>query len=224
MTEIALRARGLTARFDHHTVLHDVDLDLRAGEIAGLRGANGAGKTTLLKLLCGLRRPSAGRVTIAPSSAGSDSGGPRGARRRALFGYLGHETGLYGSLSARENLLFVGRLHGSGGVAARVDALLSEWGLAEIAGRRVSSFSRGLRQRVALARTFLHRPRILLLDEPWNALDVAASAMLSTQLRAFRAGGGTALISGHDTTHSADLAARQWRVAEGRVTAMGPTP
>lgn len=215
MTEAILEARGLTKRLGRRAVLAELDLCLSSGELVALLGENGAGKTTLLRCLAGIAQPSAGLVVSAASR-------DRRYARRAI-GYVGHETLLYGGLTARENLIFTSRLYGDPN-PERVDRLLRELSLDRVAEHRAETFSRGMRQRLALARALVHEPRVLLLDEPWSALDPVSAASLEERLREFRGGGGAALFASHDLERCAALADRALLLRAGRaeIAAAGP--
>jgi heme exporter protein A len=169
--------------------LRDVQLAVPAGATLAVIGANGAGKTTLLKVLATLLRPHEGSVRVL------DAGLPDEAWKvRGRVGYLGHEPALYRSLSARENLRFAARLHGTG--EDRISELLDAVGLARRGDDRVEEFSRGMRQRIAAARAVLHDPPLLLLDEPLSALDPRAVELLEPLIG--RASGRTRVMVTHD--------------------------
>ena len=152
-------------------------------------GPNGAGKSTLLKVLATLLRPHEGSVEVLGCKLPAD-----GWKLRGHVGYLGHEPALYRSLTARENLRFAARLHGVGD--ERVDELLDAVGLARRADDPVQEFSRGMLQRIAAARAVLHSPPLLLLDEPWSAIDRRAVALLEPLIG--RASGCTRILVTHD--------------------------
>ncbi len=184
---------GLGRHYGRRRALHDLTFTAQAGDILGLLGPNGAGKSTLLAILGTLLAPSAGRVEYggrASADAGSDL--------RGRIGMLGHDLFLYPELTARENLVFFGRLYGLTDAAAVASAALERAGLAARADDPVSSFSRGMRQRVALERALLHGPRLLLLDEPFTGLDQASSAALVVRLREVQARGVVTVLATHD--------------------------
>jgi heme exporter protein A len=204
----AVAARGLAKRFGPVVALHPLDFDLARGGVLAVLGPNGAGKTTLLRLLAGLARPSAGAVALG------DAGGDRRARR-ARVGFVGHATMLYGALSARENLVFAGRLFGVRDPARRAGELLDRFELDAAADRPVASVSRGTAQRAALARALVHDPELLLLDEPWTGLDARAAALLEALLRDL-AGSRTLVLSSHDLARAARLASDAILLVAGR--------
>jgi len=194
----AIVARGLSRRFGREVALFPLDLDLGAGRTLAVLGPNGAGKTTLLRLVAGLSQPSEGSLTVGGEKA-------HGARARARIGYVGHATLLYPALSARENLIFTARLHGLADPAARAESLLGEQELLPVADRPVGGFSRGMAQRVAIARGLVHDPALMLLDEPFTGLDRAGSEALAERLAGLRAAGRTVLLVTHDLGQAARL-------------------
>jgi len=180
-----------------------VSFALAAGDFLALFGPNGAGKSTLLRCLAGLARPTRGEVRIA----GEAVTGGDGAWRRDI-GVLSHQTYLYAGLSAAENLEFYGRLYGLDRLRERVGEALEGVGLWERRGDRVRGFSRGMQQRLALARTLLHDPRVVLLDEPYTGLDPHAAAMLGGVLERLRDGARTVVLVTHNLSQGLELASR----------------
>jgi heme exporter protein A len=185
--------RGVTKRFAHVWALRGIDLELRRGRCLGIFGANGAGKTTLLNILATLTRPSSGRVTIAGHDVVREA-----EKIRPLLGVLGHRTYLYGDLTARENLQFYGRLFGVPNGHRRSQELLHSMGLDPESSQRVRTFSRGMQQRLAIARVLLHEPELLLLDEPYTGLDQNAVDRLQSMLDALQSDERTIILSTHD--------------------------
>lgn len=214
MNGVALRARGLQKRLGQRYVLDNVNFELIRGEIAVVLGANGAGKTTLLRVLAGLALPSGGSVEI--------DGSADRRRTRGAVGYVGHETMLYGSLTAAENLRFAARLYNSD--PDRALRLLEEAELGAVADQRAESFSRGMRQRLALARAQVHEPAVLLLDEPFNALDPRAAASLERSLLALRDSGTAVCVVSHDLGRAAQLADAAWVLRRARAVRVTETP
>jgi heme exporter protein A len=204
--------RGLTRRFGATTALDGVDLTVRRGEPLALFGVNGAGKTTLLNVLSGGLKATRGSLVIE----GLD---PRRApaQARGRIGLLSHHTLLYDDLSATENLVFFGKLHGLPQPLDRARALLDAVGLADRADEPVRAFSRGMQQRVALARALLHDPSLLLLDEPSSGLDARSSARLEATLRAAASRGATWVIATHDVEEGLALCPRWLVLSRGRV-------
>ena len=188
-----LAARGLSRVFGRRRVLRDIDLTLDPGEALAVAGPNGAGKSTLLRLLAGLMRPSAGEVRVL----GRPVRGNDGEARRTV-GLLSHQTLLYDDLTLLENLTFTARLYGIAHARDTAMAALEQAGLAARADELPRRLSRGLLQRAAIARALLHRPRLLLLDEPFTALDAASADRLRGELRAaVESGLGLVLVTHH---------------------------
>jgi heme exporter protein A len=185
-----ITARGLAKRYGPKRVLAGLDLDVPAGGFVLVTGPNGSGKTTLLRLVAGLAAPSAGQLEVAAE--------------RARLGFLAHEPLVYRELSALENLDLYGRLYRVPERRERIGMLLERFGLWEARREPVSSFSRGMQQRLALCRAFLHEPDLLLLDEPFNALDEEGAALLDDELAGMR--GRTFLVATHDPGRLAPLA------------------
>jgi ABC-type multidrug transport system ATPase subunit len=165
-----IRARGLGKRFGDRRIFAGLDLDVERGGFALVTGANGSGKTTLLRLVAGLTVPSAGELHVDVS--------------RADVGFLAHEPLVYRELTALENLDLYGRLYRVAERRERIGMLLERFGLWDERHERTASFSRGMMQRLALCRTFLHEPRLLVLDEPYSALDADGAALLDRELAA----------------------------------------
>ena len=187
-------------------------MTFRAGEIAGLFGPNGAGKSTLLGVVSTLVRPTYGTVTYGGATART-----LGDPLRGRIGVLGHDLFLYGDLTARENLQFFGRLYNLDRLDERIDGALAAARLTDRANDRVSGFSRGLRQRLALERALLHGPRLVLLDEPFTGLDDESTALLSGRLGDLRSSGAIVLMATHDFENADDIVDRMICLREGRV-------
>ena len=210
-----LVAEGITRRFGAFTALEGVELELAAGGALAVFGPNGAGKTTLLRILARALKPTAGTVRFEGVDERDD------LAVRARIGLLSHHTFLYDDLTARDNLLFFARLHGVAAAEARVSALLSEVGLAPRGDDPVRTFSRGMQQRLALARALVHEPALLLLDEPFSGLDPHAATRLRGTLDGVRAAGRALLLTTHDVGEGLELADRWIFLARGRVAASG---
>jgi len=179
-------------------VLADVNVTFQPARIAAVLGPNGAGKTTLLGILSTLVTPSAGNVRWGEQLLG------RGSPLRGRIGYVGHEPGIYGDLTAAENVALFAGLYGVGDGAGRAPALLARVGLGEArADAPARTFSRGMLQRLALARALVHDPTLLLFDEPAAALDPAGAAWLTTELAAERDAGRTVVLVTHDLSAAA---------------------
>jgi heme exporter protein A len=202
----------LARSFAGTPVLAGVDLVVEPGETVALLGPNGAGKTTLLRVLALLLRPTAGRLALF----GVDARVAPPALRRRL-GYLGHESFCYPDLTGAENLAFQARLFGVAGAARRTRDLLAWAGLEAVADRPVRAYSRGTLQRLALARTLLHEPDLLLLDEPFSGLDPEAASALQDQVTALRLAGRSIVLTTHDLERAAPLATRIAILHRGRI-------
>ena len=207
----ALEARGVEKWYGGQAAVRGIDFRMAAGEFLTVFGPNGAGKTTLLRLLAGSLRQTRGEVRIGGTPLDHDEEDWRGR-----IGVLSHQTFLYGQLTAAENLRLYGRLFGVDGLAERVEAGLRRVGLWERRDDRVKQFSRGMQQRVALARTLLHEPEIVLLDEPYTGLDPHAAAMLRGVLEQLRDGRRTVLLVTHNLSQGLELADRVVVQVEGR--------
>ena len=191
--------------------LDGVDVVAGGGEILAVVGPNGAGKTTLLRVLSGERRPDRGEVYVdGVAVSGADPGW------RGRVGLVSHRTGLYGKLSVMENLNFFAALQGVAGGRGAVGKMLEAVGAAGLAGTRVESLSRGQGQRVALARSLLHDPDIMFLDEPFTGLDPGGAAALEAVLEARRAEGGVVVLVTHDLRRGLRLADRVAVLRGGR--------
>ena len=206
-----LDVRGLHRSFGRVRILNGIDLTLQAGEVLAVAGPNGAGKTTLLRLLAGLMRPSAGEIRVL----GERLSHPSAPVRRSI-GLLSHQSLLYDDLSLRENLIFAARLYALDHRAAVVAEALDAAGLTERADELPRKLSRGLLQRAAIARAMLHRPRLLLLDEPFTALDAAASERLRTNLRSSVTAGTALVIVTHHLEEAWQVATRVAVLVQGR--------
>jgi len=212
MSEPAIEARGIVRRFGPARAVDGVDLTVRAGEFLTIFGPNGAGKTTLLRVLCGLLKPTAGEVRLLGLPLRDD---PAAAKRR--IGLIAHASFLYGGLSARENLLFYARLYGLSDPARRVETLLREVGLAERADDAVRAFSRGMQQRLTIARALLHDPEVVFLDEPYTGLDQQAARMLRGLLDGIRGRGRTVMMVTHYLEEGLELSSRIAIMSRGRI-------
>jgi heme exporter protein A len=186
-----IRARGLEKRYGRRRALKPLDLDLGRGGFLVVTGANGSGKTTLLRLVAGLVAPTRGALDVDAT--------------RGRLGFVGHEPLLYRDLTALENLDLYGRLYRVPERRERIGMLLERFGLWDVRSDRVASYSRGMTQRLALCRALLHQPELLVLDEPFTALDAEGAGLLDGQL-AELTGVATVLLSTHDPDRVEPLA------------------
>ena len=200
-----IRTEGLTKRFGRLTAVDRLDLEVREGEVFGFLGPNGAGKTTTLRLLCALIAPTAGTAEVAGLRLGRDD-----ARIRASVGILTEHPGLYERLTAVENLRFFASLYGltPGTAKAQVDHFLDLMGLGEERDRPVATFSRGMKQKMAIARAALHEPRILFLDEPTTGLDPDAARTVRDLIRSLASEGRTVFLCTHNLDEADRLCER----------------
>ena len=194
-------------------MLRELDLDVAQGECLALVGPNGAGKTTLLRILAALSKPSSGTVRLA----GFDlANGAEEIRRHV--GFLSHQPLLYGDLSSVENLRFYGRMYDVAGLEERIAVLLHQVGLAIRRHDLLRTYSRGMRQRLAIARALLHDPPVLLLDEPYTGLDLRAAEMLDAVLNEASAGSRTVLLTTHNLEQGLRGSHRAAILVNGKVT------
>ncbi|MGD0496885.1 MAG: heme ABC exporter ATP-binding protein CcmA [Bryobacteraceae bacterium] len=211
----AVAVEGLWKFYGDYPALRDVRLEAGAGDCLALIGRNGAGKTTLLRAIAGFSRPGRGKVLIFGKE-------PRQTEARRQMGFIGHGISVYDELSALENLKLFGRLYGLADPRARALEWLERTGLERVRDGLVREFSRGMRQRLAVARAFLHDPSVLLLDEPFTSLDDRAIAVLQTLLRDAIARGKTVVLSTHQLREALDLASQVALLVRGQVAFHGP--
>lgn len=200
----------VSRHFGRRKALSRVSFTARAGSLLGLLGPNGAGKSTLLAILGTLLRPTSGLVRYGARTEAD-------AALRARIGMLGHDLYLYPELTARENLAFFAALYGDRQPAASADRALAQAALADRAHDPVSSFSRGMRQRVALERALIHAPRLLLLDEPFTGLDEASVGALVRRLRDLRGQGAIVVLATHDLDVAEGLFDQVVFIRDGRM-------
>lgn len=193
-----IRARGLEKRYGRKRVLHGLDVELPRAGFLLVTGPNGSGKTTLLRVLAGLTAPTRGTLAVEVD--------------RARLGFLAHEPLVYRELTALENLDLFGRLYRVPERRERIGRLLERFGLWEARGERVSSYSRGMAQRLGLCRALLHEPELLLLDEPYAALDGEGARLLDRELETL-AGARTLVVATHEPRRLEALATARLALA-----------
>ncbi|HWB95943.1 MAG TPA: heme ABC exporter ATP-binding protein CcmA [Bryobacteraceae bacterium] len=212
MTAVAVE--GVWKFYGDFPALRDIVLDAEAGSCLALIGRNGAGKTTLLRILAGFNRPGRGRVRIFGKE-------PRETSTRAQIGFIGHGISVYDELSALENLSLFGHLYQLPDPKKSALEWLERTGLERVKDGLVREFSRGMRQRLAVARAFLHNPSVLFLDEPFTALDDRAIEMLQKLLQGALADGRTIVLSTHQLREALELATHVALLNRGRVVFHG---
>ncbi len=209
-----IEVRQLTKRFGHKTVLSDLDLHAPPGSLVALLGQNGSGKTTLLRILSGLLKPGSGQVLLQGTPLNETS-----QSERQNWGVVLHQPLLYEHLSATENLRFYADLYGLSQANQRIAVLLEQVGLERAANSLVRTYSRGMKQRLALARALLPKPQLLLLDEPYSGLDQESSLALNQLLQEELALGHTVLMTTHELGYALQVATRFDLLARGRIAA-----
>ena len=215
MSEPAILASGVSKYFGDFPALLDVNLEVAPGTVLAMLGRNGAGKTTLLRILAGLSSPTEGEVSITGSLGGQDN-------RGGSIGIIGHGTWIYNDLTAEENLRFFCQLYR----VPQPDRVITEWlervGLERFRHSRAGEYSRGMRQRLTIARAFLHEPAVLLLDEPWTSLDDRAIELLSSLVEEAREANSTIVICSHQLREATAVADEVALLHRGRLTYRGP--
>ena len=209
---------GLTKEFENFIAVDRLSLRVGAGEVLALLGPNGAGKTTTVRMLISVFRPSRGRATVAGYDVVAQPD-----QVRASVGVLTEQHGLYTRMPAYEYLDFFGRLYGLDPAARRRRArqLMEEFGLAEYAGRRIGKYSKGMRQKLALARTLLHEPPVILLDEPTSAMDPESAMLVRDAIQALRSADRAIVICTHNLAEAERLADKIAIIRRGRIIAFG---
>jgi ABC-type multidrug transport system ATPase subunit len=215
---VVIRCEALTKRFGAFTAVDRVSFEVDKGGVFGLLGPNGAGKTTTLRLLSTLLRPTSGTANIAGYDLLREP-----QRVRESIGVLPEDAGLYDRLTPREHLLYYGRLHGmpKDRLERRIDELLEIMELADRANTKVGEFSKGMKQKVALLRAFVHDPPVLLLDEPTAGLDVMSSRSIHALVERFRKEGRAIMVSTHNMAEAQKLCRRVGIIDHGRIVGIG---
>ncbi len=212
-----IEVRKLTKAFGHQAALRGVDLQVGKGEFLAVFGPNGAGKTTLMRIVASLTRPTGGTVRVRGEELGK-----AGTSLRKHIGLISHNPLLYADLTPDENLSFFARMYDLEEAAARIDAVLVQVGLAARRRDPVRTFSRGMVQRLAIARAILHDPAIMLLDEPYTGLDLQAADMLRAVLEELAASNRTVILTTHNLEQGLEMCDRAAILNRGRVAWEGP--
>jgi len=207
----AVELTGVTRSFGRRRAVNGVDLSIHSGECRALFGPNGAGKTTLLRLIAGLLKPSEGTVRVNGESLRDN------APARARVGLISHQSMLYRALTARENVVFAAKLYGIDRPNEAAMHALERMRVADRADAPVRSLSRGLQQRVSIARAIVHEPSVVLLDEPYTGLDAAGGAALTEMLQLLRASGAALLLVTHNVDEGLAVASHASVMLEGRI-------
>jgi heme exporter protein A len=210
----AVAVEGVWKFYGDFPALRDIRLDAAPGSCLALIGRNGAGKTTLLRIVAGFSRPMRGKVRILGDE-------PRAKTARRRVGFIGHGISVYDELTAWENLMLYARLYGLPDARRSAMEWLERTGLDRVRDGLVREFSRGMRQRLAVARAFLHDPQVLLLDEPFTALDDRAIALLQSLLRDALTAGKTVVMSTHQLREALELATHVALLVRGKVGFLG---
>jgi ABC-2 type transport system ATP-binding protein len=206
----ALEAEGLVKRYGARTAVQELSFQVPQGAIYGVLGPNGAGKSSTLRMLVGVLRPTAGRITVL--------GGPPTRETMRRVGYLPEERGLYRSMTARAAIAYLARLKGtpSGKAFKRADQLLSEHGLGKVRRKKIKTLSKGMAQKVQVLGAIAHEPELIIFDEPFVGLDPVNQRALEETMRAQAAAGRTILFSTHVMEHAERLCDRILLIAQGR--------
>lgn len=220
MSDAIIETRSLVKTYGLLPVLRKLNLEINRGEFLALLGPNGSGKSTLLRLLAGLSRPTAGKIFIGGWEVPKETAAVRGQ-----IGMVSHKSLLYENLTARENLLFFGRLYNipPAELDDRIAAMLERVGLSRRANDLARTFSRGMTQRLSIARALLHDPHVLLFDEPYTGLDQNAAMTLDELLQNANDGTRTIIMATHQLDRAARLAERVVILSQGKVGHDTPT-
>jgi len=212
----AIEVEGLTKSFGNRLVLREIDLEVRKGESVVVLGPNGAGKTTLIKALATIINPSSGKIQIAGLNIKNDA---EEVRRR--IGVITHQTLLYRNLTAYENLEFYGRIYDVPGRKERIEEVATMVGMTSNLHKRVGTLSRGMQQRMTIARSMLHKPEIMLLDEPETGLDQQATEMLWETMRGDGEKKRTVIFTTHNLERGFEVCERLLILDKGRIVFEG---
>ena len=210
--------QDLAKQFDDFWAVDGIDLHVKAGQVLALLGPNGAGKTTTVRMLTSILRPTRGQARIAGYDVVQDP-----ARVRAAVGVLTEQHGLYGRMPAGEYLDFFGQIYGMDAKTrrARANKLLEDFGLNDYQARRISEYSKGMRQKLALARALIHNPPVLLLDEPTSAMDPESAHLVRNAIRELKSASRAIIICTHNLAEAEELADQIAIIRRGRIIASG---
>lgn len=208
----AIEVQGLTKSFGNHLALKGIELRVREGEFLTIFGPNGSGKTTLIKVLATIMKPSSGRVRVAGFDLHDN---PVSIRRK--IGVVSHQTFLYDDLTAFENLKFYGRMYDVPHLEERISEVITRVGMESRLHHQVGTLSRGMQQRISIARAVLHHPSIMLLDEPETGLDEYATAMLGEMLDTLSTEVGTLIMTTHHLEYGLEMGDQVAILAGGRI-------
>jgi ABC-2 type transport system ATP-binding protein len=213
-----IETQDLSKKFDEFLAVDGVTLNIEAGEVLALLGPNGAGKTTTIRMLTSILRPTRGWARVAGYDVVDDP-----AQVRSLVGVLTEQHGLYGRMPVDDYLDFFGQIYGMDAAArkARIDHLLDVFGLAGDRHRKIAEYSKGMRQKLALARALLHNPKILLLDEPTSAMDPESARLVRDSIAALRSDKRTIVICTHNLGEAEELADQIAIIRRGKIIAKG---
>jgi heme exporter protein A len=211
---MAVELSGVVRRFGRRRAVNGVDLILCSGDCLALFGPNGAGKTTLLRVIAGLLRPTEGTVHVGGQSLRDQP------QARAMIGMISHQSMLYRALTARENVAFAAKLYGVARPDEAAMRALAQMRIADRADAPVRSLSRGLQQRVSIARAIVHEPSVVLLDEPYTGLDAAGGTALTDMLHVLRTSGAALLLVTHNVDEGLAIASHAAVMLEGRIVRM----
>lgn len=209
---MTLAIRQVTKTFGQHRVLDALDLDVQQGELLCLLGRNGAGKTTLLKILAGLLKPEAGSIWLDDRVVNYSE-----SHARHAIGLVMHQPFLYEHLTGIENLRFYARIYQKPEDDAALEKALIRVGMQRFGGKPVRAYSRGMKQRLTIARALLHNPRVLLLDEPYTGLDLQGSLLFNQLMLEQKQQGHIVIMTTHDLSHALPISSRFAFLARGRV-------
>jgi len=218
MPEVVVKLENVSKRFGHILAVNGLSLDIYKGEVFGLLGPNGAGKTTTVRMICGLLRPTSGRVFVLGYELPKEA-----LSARKHIGFLPQESDVYEMLTGRENLEYFGRLYGLEGeeLARRVEEALRLVGLLKRADDRAGEYSGGMKRRLMVARAIVHDPELVILDEPTMGLDIFAVRRIRRLIRRLAEGGRTVLLTTNDLEDAERTCDRVAIIDRGRLVALG---